>query len=74
MAATRGLLLGHPELILADEPTSALDFDHRERFIQLLFDVCQKRKHQFCLLAMIVRCNPYLIVRFHCWISIRWQK
>lgn len=34
-------LLGHPELILADEPTSALDHDHREKFIRLLFDVCQ---------------------------------
>lgn len=43
VAAARALL-GHPELILADEPTSALDFDHRERFIQLLFDVCQKAK------------------------------
>ncbi len=35
-------LLGRPELILADEPTSALDQDHREKFIRLLFDVCQK--------------------------------
>ena len=43
VAAARALL-GHPELILADEPTSALDFDHRERFIRLLFDVCQKAK------------------------------
>lgn len=35
-------LLGKPELILADEPTSALDYDHREKFIQLLFDVCKE--------------------------------
>jgi putative ABC transport system ATP-binding protein len=33
-------LLGNPELILADEPTSALDYDQREKFIKLLFSVC----------------------------------
>lgn len=37
VAAARALL-GSPELILADEPTSALDFDHREKFIRLLFE------------------------------------
>jgi putative ABC transport system ATP-binding protein len=37
-------LLGNPEIILADEPTSALDQDHREKFIQLLFRVCDERK------------------------------
>lgn len=35
-------LLGRPEIILADEPTSALDQDHRERFIKLLFQVCEE--------------------------------
>ncbi len=35
-------LLGHPGLILADEPTSSLDYDHREKFIRLLFDVCER--------------------------------
>jgi putative ABC transport system ATP-binding protein len=35
-------LLGQPEIILADEPTSALDHDHREKFIQLLFQVCEE--------------------------------
>jgi len=35
-------LLGGPELIIADEPTSALDFDHRERFLELLFQECKK--------------------------------
>ena len=35
-------LLGAPEVILADEPTSALDYDHREKFIQLLFEQTQK--------------------------------
>ncbi len=43
VAAARALL-GKPELILADEPTSALDFDHRERFIKLLFELCGKNK------------------------------
>lgn len=41
VAAARALL-GRPELILADEPTSALDFDHRERFIKLLFQLAEK--------------------------------
>jgi putative ABC transport system ATP-binding protein len=41
VAAARALL-GKPELILADEPTSALDFDHREKFIQLLFKLANK--------------------------------
>ena len=36
VAAARALI-GSPELVIADEPTSALDFDHRERFIELLF-------------------------------------
>lgn len=36
-------LLGNPELILADEPTSSLDHDHREKFIQLLFQVCEEK-------------------------------
>lgn len=40
-------LLPKPEIILADEPTSALDSDHREKFIRLLFDLCQE--HQISL-------------------------
>ena len=39
VAAARALL-GGPELLIADEPTSALDFDHRERFLELLFENC----------------------------------
>lgn len=35
-------LIGKPELILADEPTSSLDYDHRERFVQLLFQFCKE--------------------------------
>src|SRR5262249_41944756 len=37
VAACRALI-GAPELIIADEPTSALDSDHREAFLQLLFE------------------------------------
>lgn len=42
VAAARALL-GSPELILADEPTSALDYDHREKFIRLLFGLCEAK-------------------------------
>lgn len=28
-----------PELVLADEPTSALDWEHREKFIEILFEL-----------------------------------
>jgi putative ABC transport system ATP-binding protein len=35
-------ILGSPEIIIADEPTSALDYDHREKFLKLLFQECQK--------------------------------
>ena len=37
VAAARALI-GTPELVVADEPTSSLDHDHRERFIELLFE------------------------------------
>ena len=47
VAAVRALV-GHPQLILADEPTSALDYDHREKFLKLLFDVCQEQS--ICLI------------------------
>jgi len=39
VAAARALI-GAPELVLADEPTSALDADHRDRFLDLLFESC----------------------------------
>ncbi len=35
-------LLKKPKLILADEPTSALDYDHREKFLNLLFRYCRQ--------------------------------
>jgi putative ABC transport system ATP-binding protein len=41
VAAARALI-GAPELIIADEPTSSLDEDHREGFLQLLFNHCRE--------------------------------
>lgn len=41
VAAARSLI-GTPELVIADEPTSSLDYDHRERFIELLFQECRQ--------------------------------
>jgi putative ABC transport system ATP-binding protein len=35
-------LLGKPQLVLADEPTSALDYDAREKFLKLLFQLCEE--------------------------------
>lgn len=37
-------LIKKPKVILADEPTSALDYDHRERFLKILFDLCRRQK------------------------------
>jgi putative ABC transport system ATP-binding protein len=37
-------LIKNPNLILADEPTSALDYEHREKFLKLLFSLCRERK------------------------------
>ena len=34
-------LIKKPKLILADEPTSALDYNHREKFLKILFDLCR---------------------------------
>ncbi|MEK6774576.1 MAG: ABC transporter ATP-binding protein [Bdellovibrionota bacterium] len=33
-------LITKPKLLLADEPTSALDYEHREKFLKLIFDIC----------------------------------
>jgi putative ABC transport system ATP-binding protein len=43
VAAARAII-GQPSLILADEPTSALDFNHREKFIKLLFELCNEHQ------------------------------
>ena len=37
-------LIKKPKLILADEPTSALDYDHREKFLKVLFNLCRKHR------------------------------
>jgi len=35
-------VIGRPSLVIADEPTSSLDTDRRERFLELLFEVCDE--------------------------------
>ncbi len=35
-------LISKPKLLLADEPTSALDFEHREKFLKLVFEICNE--------------------------------
>ncbi len=62
VAAARSLI-GTPDLVIADEPTSSLDFDHREKFIQLLFDSCRAAgstlifvSHDRSLMPLFDRC------------------
>ena len=43
VAAARALI-GTPAVIIADEPTSALDAQHREAFIRLLFQECDREE------------------------------
>ncbi len=35
-------LIAKPKLLLADEPTSSLDFEHREKFLKLVFEICNE--------------------------------
>lgn len=35
-------VIGRPRLVIADEPTSSLDADRRDRFLELLFEVCEE--------------------------------
>lgn len=41
VAAARALL-GAPELVIADEPTSSLDENRRRRFLDVLFECCER--------------------------------
>jgi putative ABC transport system ATP-binding protein len=43
VAAARALI-GTPSIVIADEPTSALDAQHREAFIRLLFQECDREE------------------------------
>jgi putative ABC transport system ATP-binding protein len=43
VAAARALI-GSPELVIADEPTSSLDADRRQRFLDLVFEICAETK------------------------------
>lgn len=40
--ASARALIGSPEIIIADEPTSALDANHKQAFIETLFEECEK--------------------------------
>ncbi len=62
VAAARSLI-GTPELVIADEPTSSLDYDHREQFIELLFESCKAAgstlifvSHDRSLMPLFDRC------------------
>lgn len=62
VAAARSLI-GTPELVIADEPTSSLDYDHRERFVELLFQECRDSgstlifvSHDRTLMPLFHRC------------------
>lgn len=37
-------LMTKPKLLLADEPTSALDFEHREKFLKLVFEMAEEQR------------------------------
>ena len=37
-------LINSPKIILADEPTSALDSKNKEKFISLLFEICEQEE------------------------------
>ena len=37
-------LINSPKIILADEPTSALDLKNKEKFLSLLFEICEQEE------------------------------
>ena len=44
-------LIGSPQILIADEPTSALDEGTRERFVELLFQECEKHDTTLLLVS-----------------------
>lgn len=50
VAAARAVL-GQPELLIADEPTSSLDADHREKFIDVLFELAKSAKQSLLFVS-----------------------
>jgi putative ABC transport system ATP-binding protein len=65
VAAARALI-GAPEIVIADEPTSALDEGSRERFLELLFEQCNRLgttlvfvSHDHRLGALFDRCVAF---------------
>lgn len=59
VAAARALI-GAPPVIIADEPTSALDTEHRQAFLQLLFEECSRTGSTL----IFVSHDPYLATSF----------
>lgn len=59
VAAARALI-GAPPIIIADEPTSALDTEHRQAFLQLLFEECSRTGSTL----IFVSHDPYLATSF----------
>lgn len=60
VAAARAMI-GAPALMIADEPTSALDYDHRGRFLDLLFERCDASGTTL----LFVSHDQTLMSRFH---------
>ncbi len=44
-------IINMPKLILADEPTSALDKPNQEKFLKLLFEVCEKENASLLMVS-----------------------
>lgn len=53
-------LIGSPAIVIADEPTSALDHDHREAFLDLLFEEVERAEATL----LMVSHDPTLAPRF----------
>lgn len=66
VAAARALI-GRPRLVIADEPTSSLDSDHRESFLQLLFEECSNAGSSLIFVSHDTNLAPLFdrVVEFH---------